>query len=147
MSGGFAIPPARRDEALRFVRFLALGGLAAAVNWLSRFAYEPLVGFSIAVVLAYATGMVVAFVLFRAFVFPASPTPLARQIRFFVLINLLGVAQVWLVANGLALYAFPASGFAGPLAHAVAHGLAIVVPTATSWFGHRALTFAPQGRR
>ena len=121
-----------RDEVLRFVRFLALGGLAAGVNWLSRFAWEPLLGFSAAVVAAYATGMLVAFLLFRAFVFPASPTPIARQVKFFVLVNLLGVAQVWLFANGLARILHPA----------LAHAIGIAVPTLTSWFGHRALTFA-----
>lgn len=124
------LPP--RGELWRLARFLALGGLAAAVNWLSRFAWEPLLGFSLAVIAAYATGMVVAFLLFRAFVFPASPTPMSRQVRFFVLVNLAGVAQVWLVANGLATLVHPA----------LAHAVAIVVPTITSWFGHRALTFA-----
>jgi putative flippase GtrA len=121
----------RRDEVLRFVRFLALGGLAAGVNWLSRFAWEPWLGFSAAVVAAYATGMLVAFLLFRAFVFPASPTPIARQVTVFALVNLLGVVQVWLVANGLAQIVHPA----------LAHAIGIAVPTLTSWFGHKSLTF------
>lgn len=121
----------RGPEFLRFARFLALGGFAAGVNWASRFAWEPLLGFSAAIVAAYATGMVVAFLLFRAFVFRASPTPIGRQVRFFVLVNLAGVAQVWLVANLLAAVIHPA----------LAHAVAIVVPTLTSWFGHRALTF------
>jgi energy-coupling factor transport system substrate-specific component len=76
--------------------------------------------------------MLVAFLLFRAFVFPASPTPIARQVRFFVLVNLAGVVQVWLVANGLATLVHPA----------LAHAVGIAVPTLTSWFGHRMLTFA-----
>jgi len=124
----------------RFVRFVALGACAAAVNWASRFAYSLLMPFEAAVVAAYVTGMVVAFVLFSLFVFPGSDRPMRQQIGFFVLVNLAGVAQVWVAAVVLARWVLPALHYPGPI-EATAHALAIAVPTFTAYLGHKRLTF------
>ncbi len=86
-------------------------------------------------------GMVVAFTLFRLYVFPASPQPLERQVKFFVLVNLAGIAQVWAVSMALVYQVFPALGFVSALAEPIGHGIAIGVPTISSYFGHRYLTF------
>jgi putative flippase GtrA len=126
---------------MRGLRYLALGGLAAAVNFGSRFAWSRIMPFEAAVVAAYMTGMVVAFVLFRTFVFPGSPTPLHRQVRNFILVNLVGIAQTWVIALLLVDKLFPAIGFK-LYPEAVGHALAIAAPVATSWFGHRWFTFA-----
>lgn len=126
---------------MQFLRFLALGGLAAAVNFGSRFAWSLIAPFEAAVLLAYATGMVTAFLLFRAFVFPTSPVPLGQQLRNFVLVNLLGIALTWTTAMLLDHLVFPAIGFRFH-AEAVAHAMAIAVPVFTSWVGHRRFTFA-----
>ena len=56
-------------KSRQFVMFLITGGLAAAVNFGSRILYNQWMGFSAAIVLAYITGMVTAFVLARIFVF------------------------------------------------------------------------------
>jgi putative flippase GtrA len=130
-----------RQEARQFIRFLALGGCAALVNWLSRFPLERIMAFPAAVAVAYMIGMAVAFTLFRRFVFPASPQPLERQVKFFVLVNLAGIAQVWAVAMTLVYWVFPTIGFVGPLTEPLGHGIAIGVPTISSYFGHRLLTF------
>jgi putative flippase GtrA len=131
----------RKAEARRFALFVMLGACAAAVNWLSRFPLEHFMTFSAAVIVAYMVGMVVAFTLFSRYVFPASPRPLHDQIKFFVLVNIAGIIQVWAVSMGLLYYAFPALRFVGPLAEPVAHGLAICAPTISSYFGHKLLTF------
>ena len=123
------------------VRYLVLGAFAAGVNFLSRFGWELIMPFAAAVVAAYATGMVVAFVLFRTFVFPESPTPVRRQIRNFVLVNILGLAQTWAIAVVLADRVLPALHWTFQ-PQAIAHAVAITAPTITSWFGHRYLTFA-----
>ncbi len=128
-------------EARQFARFLALGGFAAAVNWLSRFPLQRFMTFSEAVAAAYLIGMVVAFTLFRRYVFPVSPQPLERQVKFFVLVNIAGIAQVWAVSMALVYHVFPAIGFVGALTEPVGHGIAIGVPTISSYFGHRFLTF------
>lgn len=131
----------KRPQTWQFARFVALGGCAAAVNWTSRFPLERLMPFPAAVAAAYVVGMIVAFTLFRRFVFPASPQPLQRQINFFVVVNLAGIVQVWLVSMGLVYWIFPAVGFADSLAEPIGHAIAIGVPTISSYFGHRFLTF------
>jgi putative flippase GtrA len=127
----------------QFARFLALGGCAAAINWLSRFPLERIMAFPAAVAVAYMIGMVVAFTLFRRYVFPASPQPMERQVKFFILVNLAGIVQVWGVSMLLVYYIFPAIGFIGALVEPIGHGIAIGVPTISSYFGHRYLTFKP----
>lgn len=134
-----------RAEARGFARFVALGGCAAAANWLSRFPLEHFMPFSVAVVLAYIVGMVIAFTLFNRYVFPASSRPLADQIKFFVLVNIAGVIQVWGVSMVLVYHVFPAIGFIGPLSEPIAHGVAIGIPTISSYFGHKFLTFKGSG--
>jgi putative flippase GtrA len=54
--------------------YLALGGTAASVNFGSRIAWNLIMPFPAAVLVAYATGGVVGFFLFRTFVFPGSTT-------------------------------------------------------------------------
>lgn len=130
------LPP----ELLRLVRFLLLGGVAAGVNWISRFAWSLIAPFELAVIVAHATGMAVAFVLFRAFVFPGSPLPAAVQMRNFLVVNLVGMGVAWVTAVSLAKLLFPAVGLTWH-AEAIAHGVAVLTPAATSWFGHRHVSF------
>jgi putative flippase GtrA len=130
-----------KAEARRFTLFVVLGGCAALVNWVSRFPLERIVSFPMSVAMAYMIGMVVAFTLFSQFVFPVSPQPLAQQIKFFILVNLAGIMQVFAVSMALVYCVFPAIGFAGVLTEPVGHGIAIGVPTISSYFGHRLLTF------
>jgi putative flippase GtrA len=85
--------------------------------------------------------MVIAFALFARFVFPASSRSLADQVKMFVLVNIAGLAQVWAVSVALVYWAFPAFGFDGPVAQSIGHAAAIGVPTITSYFAHKYLTF------
>jgi len=132
----------RGSEAHRALRYLACGGFAAAVNWGSRFGWSLLLPFRLAVIAAYATGMLVAFVLFRRFVFGAAGSGLAAQVRNFVIVNLLGVAQTWVLAVLLVDRVLPAIGWTFQ-PEACGHALAIAAPVVTSWFGHRYFTFRP----
>ena len=86
--------------------------------------------------------MLAAFVLFRRFVFDGSGSGLAAQVRNFVLVNLLGVAQTWVLAVLLVDKVLPAFGWTFR-PEACGHALAIAAPVATSWFGHRYFTFRP----
>jgi putative flippase GtrA len=134
-----------KAEVRGFTRFVVLGGCAAAANWLSRFPLEYFMSFSVSIVLAYIVGMVIAFTLFKRYVFPSSSRPLADQAKFFVLVNIAGVIQVWGVSMVLVSYLFPAIGFVGPLVEPIAHGIAIGIPTISSYFGHKFLTFKGGG--
>jgi putative flippase GtrA len=127
-------------ELPQFARFLMCGGMAAGVNWASRFLWSLLLPFGAAVAAAYATGMAVAFCLFRLAVFQGSDLELASQAHRFVLVNLVGMAVTWSLANLFVFWALPGLGMTAHV-EATGHALAIVAPVATSWFGHRRLTF------
>ena len=56
----------------KFIAFLCVGGAAAAVNFGSRIVYNLWVGFDLAVLLAFVSGLVTAFALNKLFVFKNS---------------------------------------------------------------------------
>lgn len=121
------------------------GGLAALVNFGSRFFYNLFVDFSAAVVLAFFTGLTTAFVLNKLYVFTTSRNTIAQEMGWFALINLLALLQTW----GLSVYlanvlpgVLPVSGESGDaMVHAIAHGAGVLLPVATSYIGHKYLTF------
>lgn len=124
----------------QFLTFLVTGGIAAGVNFGSRMIYSLWLDFSSAVILAYLTGMVTAFILARAFVFKDSVQPVHRSAMFFVLVNLVAVLQTWLISMGLAHYLLPALGVTFfPLE--IAHAVGVVVPVVTSYIGHKRWSF------
>ena len=97
-------------KSKQFVAFLITGGLAAGVNFGSRIIYSHWLDFSSAIILAYLTGMVTAFVLAKLFVFKESKQALHHSAIYFVLVNLVAVAQTWLISMGLYYWAFPVFG-------------------------------------
>jgi putative flippase GtrA len=56
-----------------------------------------LAGFSSAVIFAYITGMITAFVLVKLFIFKESQQSVHRSAAFFVLVNVVAVLQTWTV--------------------------------------------------
>lgn len=120
--------------------FILTGGFSAAVNFGSRIAYNHWMGFSPAVILAYCTGMVTAFVLARLFVFKNSTRPTSHSAGLFVLVNLAAALQTWLISLGLASYVLPALD----VVHfrlEIAHAIGVVVPVFSSYFGHKRWSF------
>ncbi|WP_213297258.1 GtrA family protein [Paraburkholderia sacchari] len=131
-SGGFA--------SKRFVLFLITGGFAAAVNWGSRILYNVWMPYSAAIVVAYITGMITAFVLAKMFVFTESTQSTHRSAFFFTLVNLVAVVQTWAVSIGLAYYVFPKMGMTWH-DRDIAHLVGVVVPVFTSYIGHKKFSF------
>jgi len=136
------------SETRRVLRFLLVGTLAAAVNWLARItlsaAFAPALSFEVAVLIAYAIGMTSGFLLYRAYVFPDAGLPMAVQVRRFIAVNLVSAAEVWLIAVLLLRVVVPAVGIGAEytaIAEALAHGVAIAAGAATSYVGHKFLTF------
>jgi len=124
----------------QFILFLVTGGTAALVNFGSRIVYNQWVPFSMAIVLAYLTGMVTAFVLARWLVFKRSEQSFARSAMLFCAVNVIAVVQTWLISMGLALYVLPYWGvtrFAAEISHAVG----VLVPVFTSYLGHKHFSF------
>lgn len=127
-------------KSRQFVAFLVTGGLAAAVNFGSRILYNQWMGFSPAIVLAYITGMITAFVLAKLFVFRDSQRSLHQSALYFVLVNGVAVLQTWAISVPLADWLLPALGVR-QYVHEVAHAVGVAVPVFTSYLGHKHLSF------
>lgn len=110
--------------------------MAAALNFGSRFVYSLVVDFSTAVVLAYVTGMVLAYWLFSTRVFKESATSRLQSTYRFVLVNLFGIFQTWLVS----IWVLSLIGQSS-LNEALAHLAGMSLATISSYFGHKYFTF------
>ena len=128
--------------ANRFARFLITGGIAAAVNVVSRYFLSMTMEYRWAVIVAYLCGMTTAWMLSRLFVFEATGRSRGDEYMRFGIVNIVAAAQVWVVSVGLAEYAFPALGFAWHPAE-VAHVIGVIIPVFTSYLGHKHFSFAP----
>jgi len=125
---------------LQFAAFVATGSVAAIANLASRYFFDFVMPFEVAVVLAYAVGMVVAFVLFQRMIFGNPGTPLRRRMIRFTQVNLIGMALAWAVSSVMARLVLPAAGWTfHPFE--VAHFVGVAAPTFSSYFLHRAYTF------
>lgn len=124
----------------QFLAFLLTGGTAALVNFFTRIIYNNWMGFSAAVVLAYITGMVTAYVLARMFVFKDSTQTLQLSMILFTLVNLLAIIQTWAVSLLMAYTVLPALGVTR-FTLEIAHAVGIVVPVFTSFLGHKYWSF------
>jgi putative flippase GtrA len=124
----------------QFLVFLLTGGTAAGVNFGSRIVYNLWLDFSSAVILAYITGMVTAFVLAKIFVFKDSQQSIHHSALFFILVNLVAVLQTWAISIGLAYYLLPSMGIT-VFVREIAHGVGVAVPVFTSYIGHKRWSF------
>ena len=130
----------RTFVSTRFMRFLLASGVAAGANFGSRIALSVFMPYPAAIAVAYACGIVVAFVLNRLFVFEAPTRGTGEQMFWFVVVNLLGLAQTMLVSLVFARWILPSVGVH---AHAelVAHAFGVAAPALTSYFLHKRLAF------
>jgi putative flippase GtrA len=122
-----------------FGRFLFAGGIAALANFFSRIFYSEFLSFSSAIVVAYVTGMVTAYVLNRLFVFEKGQHSTGKELAYFTLVNLFAVLQTWAVS--MLLYRYFLEGIVDLYAKELAHFIGVVVPVFTSFIGHKYLTF------
>lgn len=124
----------------QILRFLAAGGVAAAANFGSRFLFSMWLSYSVAIVLAYLVGMLVAFFLMRSFVFDGTSKAAGPQVMKFIAVNLAAVLQTLAISLLLARWALPSLGVTQN-AEAMAHLAGVLIPVITSYFGHRYATF------
>lgn len=123
-----------------FLLFIVVGGFAALVNFLSRILYSEYVGFSFAIVFAYITGMITAFILNKIFVFEESSNSTGHEIFYFTLVNLAAILQTWLVS--MALYHYVLMWLeVERYTMEIAHMAGVLVPVFSSYVGHKYLTF------
>jgi putative flippase GtrA len=130
-------------KSKQFITFLFAGGFAALVNFGSRFFYNEYMSFGNAVIVAYITGMITAFILTKLFVFEKSQHKTHKEFFYFTLVNLVAIIQTYIISIGLADYIFPHMGFAhNPNeADAIAHAIGVAFPVFTSFIGHKYLSF------
>lgn len=125
----------------RFVLFLLLSGFAALVNVTSRILFNVFMPYEFAILLAYLTGMATAFTLNRQFVFETSHRSASAQFSRFALVNVVAVAQVWIVSIFLARYALPSIGIIQKDAEIVGHIVGVASPIMTSYYLHKSFSF------
>lgn len=124
----------------QFSYFLMSGGVAAGLNWGSRFLFSEFVRFEVAVVLAFLVGLLSGFILMRVFVFDGIGKPVASQVGWYVIVNLFALLQTLAISVVLARWVLPSIGIVNG-GEALAHLVGVLVPVVTSYFGHKLLTF------
>jgi len=124
----------------QFLLFVATGGFAALVNFLSRILYNHWLGFSISVIMAYITGMITAFILAKKFVFKESKQTTKNSIIFFCLVNIVAIIQTWLISMAMAYYILPSLNIVN-FKFEIAHAAGVVFPVFTSYLGHKYWSF------
>ncbi len=129
----------------QFLLFVLTSGTSALVNVISRVGFSTLLSFELAVLAAYAVGMIIAFILARRYVFTNSGLSVKRSFAAFALVNLVAVVQTWLVSIGLRQLLLPVIGIVA-LVDLMAHIFGLTVPAFTSYFGHKHLSFRSAGR-
>ena len=127
-------------KSRQFITFLITGGLAALVNFSSRVFLNQWISFSLSIVIAYLIGMLTAFTLAKKFVFTESSQSIKSSAMYFSLINLLAIAQTWVVSVSLAHYLLPNLGITN-FTREIAHLCGVVFPVFTSFVGHKRLSF------
>lgn len=124
----------------QFVFFLAAGGISVLANFLSRMAFSHWVNYSTAIALAYAVGMVVAFLLMRWFVFDGAGRSIGPQVLKFTAVNAWGFVQTLVVSLVLARTVLPAIGVTQH-AEEIGHFFGLSLLAVTSYALHREATF------
>lgn len=124
----------------QFMRFLLAGGIAAVVNFAVGYSLAGLFPLHGDIAIGYLAGMAAAFFLFETQVFGQHAESRSRSVGIFVIVNLLGLLQTWVIYAALVEWLFPAIGWQvyPPL---LARAIAIITPTLTSFVGHKYFTF------
>lgn len=133
-------------KSKQFISFLFAGGFAAVVNFGSRFFYSEFLSYGNAVILAYITGMITAFILSKLFVFEKSVHSTKKEFYYFTLVNIVAVIQTYIISVGFAKYLFPMVGFEF-YPEVVAHAIGVVFPVFTSFIGHKYFSFRRENEK
>jgi putative flippase GtrA len=123
------------------IGFILVGILAGVVNVVSRLIFNFFVPYEFAVVLAFPLALSVAFMLNRRHVFRAAAGDVTIQYVKFGIVNLIALAQVWIVSVCLARILFPNVGMTWH-AETVAHIFGVASPIVTSFLAYKYYVFS-----
>jgi len=124
----------------QFLYFILTGGVAAGLNWGSRFLFSQVAPFEVAVVMAFFVGLISGFVLMRFFVFDGLGKPIIPQVGKYIAVNFFALLQTLLISVLVARWALPSVGITEN-AEALGHLVGVLFPVVTSYYGHKFLTF------
>lgn len=118
--------------------FLACGGFAAFVNFLSRILFSSFLDLYISITFAYILGMITAYYLFKNFVFVSHEGNKEGSPAIFFVVNVIALLQIYLVTvlSKDIFYKF----FDNEYLY-LAHGLAILTSVFSSYWLHKNFTF------
>lgn len=124
----------------QFIGFLLVGATAATVNFVSRIFYANWLSFTLSIILAYITGMVIAFILMRIFVFQKSKLHLHESAVRFTVVNMFAILQTWAIAHLCLLYVLPLLNIVNNT-YLISHAIGVALPAISSYLGHKYLSF------
>lgn len=122
-----------------FILFVAAGGFAAMVNFVSRIIFNFWFSFEVSVVLAYLIGMITAYILTKIFVFKAKSVGLVSSSIKFTIVNILAVLQTYFIS--VYLYYWLNNNINFDYNKEIAHFVGIAFPVITSYIGHKYYSF------
>ncbi|MFA7685203.1 MAG: GtrA family protein [Candidatus Gracilibacteria bacterium] len=125
------------------MKFIMGGAVSAGMNFSSRVLFNLKFNYTVSIILAYGVGMIVAFCLFKIFVFEESKNSTKRSVMVFIMVNLFGLIQTVIISLLLNDYLLiiGVRQFRPEIAHLIGLG----TTTITSFFGHKYFTF-PKGK-
>ena len=124
----------------QFLYFILSGGVAAGLNWGSRFLFSQVAPFELALILAFFVGLSSGYILMRFFVFDGGGKPITPQAGKYIAVNVFALLQTLLISLIFARWALPAAGITDN-AEGLGHLIGVLVPVVTSYFGHKLFTF------
>lgn len=125
----------------QFGKFAVAGGIAAAANFLSRFAFNHYLSYVPSITLAFFVGLATGFLLMRKYVFTGGRHGTTKQIYLYVLVNLAGLVLTVVVSVSVAKLASIVVTNTG-LDEAIGHLAGVGSPILLSFYAHKKLTFA-----
>lgn len=131
----------RTSERLRPLRFLIAGALSVPVNMAARVLLSQFLSFDLAVVGAHLCGMLTAYTLNKLFVFDESGRHVHSEFLRFALVNLVSVAQTWVVSITMLNLVLPTFGVTSHT-ELISHFTGLASTAITSYFGHKIYSFA-----
>tara|TARA_B100001029_G_scaffold48172_1_gene38230 strand:- start:8862 stop:9284 length:423 start_codon:yes stop_codon:yes gene_type:complete len=113
----------------QFIYFILAGASAASINFFSRLLLRNYLDLVISAILAYSIALIIAFFLYRKWVFPFSSTPFKTQSTRFLVIQISCMPIVIFIFSMLAslFYNLGMSTFSEPLAHAISIGMPALI--------------------
>ena len=121
------------------LKFLIFGGLAALANIVSRIILSEFFSYQLSIIFSFLIGLTTAFILMRNYVFVLKKNLISRQIRRFILINILNLIQIFFISLGIKFLLVLIINKV-EFVELISHVLGVSFPAITSYFAHKNFT-------